>query len=458
MRRMWARTAVMLCVAVGLLVSVHADGRDAGQQVVKKYSGAPMDLDLQGADLRMVLRTFAETNGLNIVIDPAVQGSVDIKLKAVPWDQALDIILKGAKLGYVVEGTVVRVAPLHVLADEESDRRKLNDAQALAGTLEVKTFSLSYAQAAKLEPLIKYASLSTRGEIRVDERTNTLIVRDLPDRLAAAQALITTLDRAEPQVEIEARIVQTNRDAARELGVQWGVNGRVAPELGNTTGLAFPNNGSLSGRVGNQAPNDPRATALETKGTAINMPVATPSSAIGLSMGAINGALGLDLALSALERNGKGRILSTPRVTTQNNHEAEMTQGIQIPIQTVANNTVTVQFKDAALKLKVTPQITAANTVIMQIELENATPDFTRSINNIPPIDTQRALTRVQVADGATTVIGGIVVSRDQSSTEKTPGLNRIPLLGWLFKHDSMQNESRELLIFITPRILRSQP
>ncbi|MBP6717064.1 MAG: type IV pilus secretin PilQ, partial [Acidobacteria bacterium] len=355
-------------------------------------------------------------------------------------------------------GTVVRVAPLSVLATEEDDRRKLNDAQALAGTVEVKTFSLSYAQAAKLEPLVKYAALSQRGEIRVDERTNTLIVRDLPERLVAAQALIATLDRAEPQVEIEARIVQTNRDSARELGVQWGVNGRVAPELGNTTDLAFPNNGSLSGRVGTQAPNDPRAGALETKGTAINLPVATPTSALGLSLGAINGALGLDLALSALERNGKGRILSSPRVTTQNNHEAEMTQGIQIPIQTVSNNTVTVQFKDAALKLKVTPQITASNTVIMQIELENATADFTRSVNNIPPIDTQRALTRVQVLDGATTVIGGIVVSRDQTSTEKTPGLSRIPLLGWLFKHDATQNESRELLIFITPRILRSQP
>ncbi len=456
MRWGWARTGAALCIAVALLGSVTVAGRD--QQPVKKYSGAPMDLDLQGADLRMVLRTFAETNRLNIVIDPAVKGTVDIKLTEVPWDQALDIILRANKLGYVVEGTVVRVAPLGVLADEEADHRKLTEAQALAGTLEVRAFPLSYAQAAKLEPLIKYAALSSRGEIRVDERTNTLIVRDLPDRLTAAQLLITTLDRAEPQVEIEARIVQTNRDSARELGVQWGVNGRVAPELGNTTGLAFPNSGSLNGRVGTQAPNDPRASALETTGTAIKMPVATPTSALGLSLGAINGALGLDLALSALERNGKGRILSSPRVTTQNNHEAEMTQGIQIPIQTVANNTVTVQFKDAALKLKVTPQITAANTVIMQIELENATPDFTRSINNIPPIDTQRALTRVQVPDGATTVIGGIVVSRDQSSQEKTPGLNNIPLLGWLFRHDTTQTESRELLIFITPRILRSQP
>lgn len=452
----WTRVFASVCMACVVIGSATTAGR--AQQPVKKYAGAPMDLDLQGADIRMVLRSFAETNDLNIVIDPAVKGSVDIKLTAVPWDQALDIILKGAKLGYIVEGTVVRVAPLSVLADEEADRRKLNEAQALAGSLEVKTFSLSYAQAAKLEPLVKYAALSQRGEIRVDERTNTLIVRDLPDRLVAVGELIGTLDRAEPQVEIEARIVQTNRDAARELGVQWGVNGRAAPELGNTTGLAFPNSGSLSGRAATQSPSDPRATPLESTGTAIKMPVATPTSALGLTLGAINGAFGLDVALSALERNGKGRILATPRVTTQNNHEAEMTQGVQIPIQTVANNTVTVQFKDAALKLKVTPQITASNTVIMQVELENATPDFTRSVNNIPPIDTQRALTRVQVPDGATTVIGGIVVSRDQTSQERTPGIGNLPLLGWLFRHDANQSESRELLIFITPRILRSHP
>jgi type IV pilus assembly protein PilQ len=447
MIRWWARIGATLCVAFALLAPVRANNRLdddrlglEGQQVApqKKYSGAPMDLDLQGADVRMVLRTFAETNGLNLVIDPAVKGTVDIKLTAVPWDQALDIILKGAKLGYVVEGTVVRIAPLTSLKDEEDDRRKLGEAQALSGTLEVRTYPLSYAQAAKMDALLKYAALSSRGEIRVDERTNTLIVRDLPDRLAAVEALVRTLDRPEPQVEIEARIVQTNRDAARELGVQWGASAKASPEIGNTTGLAFPNNGTITG------------------GT--NTKVATPNSQIGMTLGAINGALTLDMALSALERKGHGKVLATPKVTTQNNHEAEMTQGVQIPIQVVSNNTVTVTFKDAALKLLVNPQITAANTVIMQISLENATPDFTKSINNIPPIDTQRAVTRVLVADGATTVIGGIVVSTEQASSDKTPGLNKIPLLGWLFRHDSLTSQSRELLIFITPRIIRGMP
>jgi len=164
--------------------------------------------------------------------------------------------------------------------------------------------------------------------------------------------------------------------------------------------------------------------------------------------------LNLDVALSALEKQGQGRLLSTPRVTTQNNVEAEMTQGVQIPIQTVANNTVTVTFKDAALTLKVTPQITAANTVIMRISLENAAPDFSKAINNIPPIDTQRAITQVLVQNGDTTVIGGIYVSNEQVNKDRTPALYRLPLLGWLFRRDGITDDSRELLIFITPRIL----
>jgi type IV pilus assembly protein PilQ len=238
--------------------------------------------------------------------------------------------------------------------------------------------------------------------------------------------------------------------------VQWGFNGRVNSEVGNTTPLAFPNNGSLGGRVGGlQGPNDLRSNPNDVAATGVGLGVADATSAVGLALGSINGAFNLDVALSALERSGKGRILSTPRVTTQNNVEAEITQGVQIPVQTVANETVTVTFKDAALTLKVTPQITASNTVIMQITLENASPGalVATGTGNIPSIDTQRAITRVQVSDGMTTVMGGIFVSREISTNDKTPLMHRIPLLGWLFKRDSQVDESRELLIFITPRI-----
>ncbi|HET7618298.1 MAG TPA: type IV pilus secretin PilQ [Vicinamibacterales bacterium] len=424
----------------------------------KKYVGHPISMDFQDADLRSVLRTFAEISGLNMVIDPQVQGRVDIVLNEVPWDQALDTILRGNKLGWTVDGTIVRIAPLSVLAEEQSDQRKLADAKALAGELRVQTFSLSYAKADQLSPLLTRSALSQRGQIQVDGRTNTLIISDLPDHLQTAASLIATLDQPEPQVEVEARVVQTTRDFARALGVQWGFNGRATPEIGNTTGLAFPNQGTLGGRVGTvtQGPTDPRGAPGQNTSTAVNLGVGAASSAIGLALGSVNGAFNLDVALSALENSGKGRVLSTPRLTTQNNVEAEVAQGIQIPIQTVANNTVTVQFRDAVLLLKVTPQITAAGTVIMQITIENATPDFARQINGIPPINTQRANTRVQVNDGATTVIGGIFVSQEQSSIDRTPLLHRIPLLGWLFKRESVTDSSRELLIFITPRILKS--
>ncbi len=423
----------------------------------KQYKGTPITLDFSGADLRSVLRYFNEISGLNIIIDPSVPATpIDVVLRDVPWDQAFETLLRTHKLGYVAEGTIVRIAPLSVLAEEEGERRKLAEAKALAGDLRVQTFSLSYAKAGDLSPLLVKSALSQRGQIQVDARTNTIIITDLPDRLQTVSALLGALDRPEPQVEVEARVVQTTREFAKSLGVQWGLNGRVTPAIGNTTGLAFPNNGTLSGRTGaSNSPADTRATANDTTGTAVNLGVPGATSAIGLALGSVNGAFNIDVALTALERSGKGRILSTPRLTTQNNVAAEVTQGLQIPIQTVANNTVTVSFKDAALTLQVTPQITSANTVIMQITLENATPDFSRQVNGIPPIDTQRARTQVQVDDGATTIIGGIFVTREQISNERTPGLYRLPLLGWLFKRDTTSDESRELLIFITPRIIR---
>jgi type IV pilus assembly protein PilQ len=344
----------------------------------------------------------------------------------VPWDQALDIILRANKLGYSIDGTIVRVAPLSVLSVEEKQRLDLMEAQALAGELKVLTRTLSYAKAEDLTKLLEATVLSKRGTIQKDPRTNTVIINDLPDRLARAGDLITILDVAQPQVEIEARIVETTRSFARQLGVQWSFNGTIRT-------------------------NDPVSSA--TLGAATNL--AIRPAATTLALGLLGRDLNLDVALTALEQQGQGRILSTPRVSTQNNVEAEITQGIQIPIQTVANNTVTVTFKDAALTLKVTPQITAANTVIMQIAVENASPDFSRQVNNIPPIDTQRANTRVQVSNGETTVIGGIYKSRETTNQDRTPGLHRVPLLGWLFKRDSVSDENRELLIFITPKIAR---
>jgi type IV pilus assembly protein PilQ len=439
-------------------VSLAGQSQQISSGQERKYTGHPVSMDFQGVDLRSVLRTFAEISGLNMVIDPDVQGTVDIVLTDVPWDQALEVILRGNQLDYTVDGTIVRIAKVDTLRREQDARTQLTQSAAQAGVLAVRTYTLSYAKADQAAPLIRSAVLSQRGNVQIDARTNTLIITDLPARLETVKQLLATIDRAEPQVEIEARIITTTRDFARTLGVQWGFNGRVNSDIGNTTGLAFPNNGSLGGRVGgNQGSTDVRANPNDQASTGVNLGVGDATSAVGLALGAINGAFNLDVALSALEKSGKGRVLSTPRVTTQNNVEAEITQGVQIPVQTVANETVTVTFKDAALTLKVTPQITASNTVIMQITVENASPGalVDTGLGRIPSIDTQRAITRVQVSDGTTTVMGGIFISREQTTNDKTPYMHRIPFLGWLFKRDSQVDESRELLIFITPRIQR---
>jgi type IV pilus assembly protein PilQ len=414
----------------------------------RPFTGAPVSLDFEGADVRAVLRTFADISGLNVVVDPSVRGTVDVTMRDVPWDQALDAILRANKLGFVVDGPVVRVAPLAVLAEEEKQRRKLAEEQALSGELRIVTRTLNYARAEDVGRVITKSVLTARGTVQVDTRTNTLVIADLQSALDSALSLLTTLDAPQPQVEIEARIVQTSRDFAQAIGVQWGIAARAAPELGNTPPLAFPNSGSLTGRTGGEQ-------GPSSAPTAVDLGLAAATSALGLALGSVNGAVSLDVALAALERTGRGRLLSSPRVATQNNVEAEMTQGVQIPIQTVANNTVTVSFKDAALSLKVTPQITGAGTVILKIAVENAAPDFSRAVGEgqIPPIDTQRAVTQVLVSDGETTVIGGISVNRAQSVSDRTPALHRLPLVGWLFRRDAVQEESRELLIFITPRI-----
>jgi type IV pilus assembly protein PilQ len=420
----------------------------------RTYSGNPVSLDFQQADLRAVLRVFSEVSGLNMIIDPKVQGTVDVALRDVPWDQALDHVLRANGLDWRVDGSIVRIAPREVFTAEDkslAEAAEAADARAAAQQLTTITRQLSYAKGEELVKLLKDTRAITKfGQAQFDARTNMLIIADVPGQLEQVKNLIDVLDTAQPQVEIEARIVQTNKNFARQLGVNWGFNGRVDPALGNTTNLAFPNNGSLGGRVGpTQGPtNQP---------TAVNMGVGAATSAVGLALGSVNGAFNLDVALSALESSGNGRILSTPRVSTLNNVEAEMTQGVQIPLQTISNNTVTVTFKDAALTLKVTPQITAAGTVIMKVSLENATPDFSRAAGPaaIPPINTQRALTTLLVNDGQTSVIGGIYTSNQDQKSDRTPGLGQVPILNWLFKREQIRDESTELLIFITPRIIK---
>ncbi len=436
----------------------------------KVYTGHPISLDFREGDLQDILRLFADISGLNIIVNPGVAGKVTVKLNEVPWDQALDIILKSQGLGQVTEDNVIRVAPLSALQREEDEIRKLKENQALAGDLIPYRKSLSYAKVADIEDTIKKVALSPRGTITLDTRTNTIIITDLQKNVTDVQALILDLDRQTPQVEIEARIVVTSRNFTRDVGVQWGFLNKQTPQYGNTTGRAFPNSIILNGAA--SAPSqginpqlafnpDSQGIGPTPRGYAVNLPAASFTSGIGISLGNILGSFNIDAALTALERQGRGRILSTPKVTTQNNQEAEIKQGVQIPIaiQQASGGAsfaaTNVQFKDAFLILKVTPQITDAGTVILKLEVENNSPDFANRVNGIPPINTQSAKTIVLVRDGATTVIGGIYQSSEQSTLNSTPFFGKLPILGALFRNRASENRNNELLLFITPRIIK---
>jgi type IV pilus assembly protein PilQ len=431
----------------------------------KQYTGHPISLDFKDGDLQDIFRLFADISGLNIVVNPGVSGKVTLKLNEVPWDQALDLILKANGLGYTLENNVIRIAKLTDLQREEQERRKLAEEKALAGDLEVYNKRLSYAKAVDLEPTIKKVALSARGTITLDTRTNTMLITDLPATIEKAKELIIELDRATSQVEIEARIVVTTRNFTRDLGIQWGFSQRQLPSFANQTNLTFPNaiviNGqgvpSTGGISADQQglANSDSGVGVSGRGYAVNLPATGFNTGLGISLGNILGNFNLDAALTALERQGRGRLLSTPKVTTQNNQSAEIKQGVQIPIQTVANNTVTVTFKDAVLTLKVTPQITEAGTVILTLEVENNSADFANLVNGIPPINTQSAKTQVLVRDGATAVVGGIYQSNEQTSQQRTPFLGQVPILGYLFRNRFVTNTNNELLLFITPRIIK---
>ncbi len=418
-----------------------------------KYTGDLISPKFKDADLRDVVLVISEIAGLNVIFDPGVRGSVTCDFTDIPWDQFLDLILKTNDIGKTVEGNVLRVAPITVLTQEQDRLRKLEESRELAGPLQVKTFTLSYSKAREIQNLLQ-SKISNRGEIIIDERTNTLVITDVREKMTLIEKLIELFDTATPQVSIEARIVEATSTFVRNLGIQWGWRGIADPFYGNQTSLKFPNKALLNGAL--------IPEGITTKGIggplggyAINLPAPAFTSALGLSFANIMDTFRLDMALSALETSGSGRIISAPKITTQNNQDADIIQGRQIPVQTVANFTVTTRYINAALELSARPQITAEGTIIMEIEIRNNAADFANLVNGIPPIITQSATTTVMVPDGGTTVIGGIYRTEDSITREKVPFLHKIPILGNLFKSFARTKQNRELLIFITPRIIK---
>jgi type IV pilus assembly protein PilQ len=403
-----------------------------------QFTGEPITLTLKDADIKDVLRTFSALTQLNIVLDPGVSGSVTVELRDVPWDQALDLILRINGLDYVLENNVLRVAPIARLAQEKAAQAAFEQEKERAKPLKTVVKPLSYAKADYVATLLTNESylLSERGSVVVDERTNKLIIRDVVDRVEGILRLIETLDQPTPQVVIEGRIVETTRDFSRELGVTWGFQSVMNAEHGNDTGLEFPNSVEVAG--------------------AVNLPRGDMGF-LSFAFADILNTFNLDFVLSAAEVDGIVKIVSTPRVTTQNLQKASIRSGLQIPVQTVANNTVTVQYVDATLRLEVTPQITAEGTVNLEIDIKKQEPVLAAGVvggQNVP-IFTRDAETQLLVRDGGTTVIAGIYQINDQDNENRVPGLSQIPVLGNLFKSKGIFKRHDELLIFITPRIVK---
>jgi len=426
-----------------------------------KYSGEPISVNLKDVDLRDFFRLIHEISGLNVVVDPNVKGSLTIVLDDVPWDQALDIVLKNNDLDKQLDGNVLRVATRETIKKEAEQSRDLAKAQAEAADVVTTTRVLSYAKAQSLVTVLK-KFLSSRGDVLADARSNTLIIRDIPSVLPVLDNLIRQLDRKSQQVEIEARVVAANRSFSREIGTQFGAAGSL-PGVGSI--LSGTSAVGTSPVVRNFPPLPAPPVIVSSGGSSgagatsgsiplnTNLGATAPTSGISYSFSAKNFAL--DFIITAAENRGVGKLLSKPKVITQNNEKATVKQGTKIPVQTVINNTISVQFVDAVLQLEVTPQITAEGTIFMDVTVTNDQIDQAiPRVQGIPAIDTQAAETKVLVNDGGTVVIGGIIVTNQQTSVDQVPLFGSLPVVGNLFKHSTVSSTSNELLFFLTPRIL----
>jgi type IV pilus assembly protein PilQ len=400
------------------------------------YTGEPISLNLKDADMKDVLRTFAQLTGLNIAVDPGVGGQVTVDFVDVPWDQALDLILRQNGLTYVLEGNVMRVGTVNRLAEETAATRRLAEEERLNVPLSTVSFLLSYAKANEVSGLLRDIA-SPRARIIVDARTNQLIISEIPQYLQLMRNLIDSIDVPTKQVVIEARIVETTKNFLQQYGFVWGFRGSLDPALGTGTGLVFPNRVGVVGGPFEFGPGNP---------------------VLALTLSDVLGTFNLDFALNAAEAEGLVKVVSAPKVTTQNNTAAEIQSGFQIPYQTRVNFTTTVTYVDATLRLSVTPQITEAGTVIMDIQVQKNEPATGLAVEGGAgtPLSTRQARTKLMVRDGGTSVIAGIYQVKENNAQTRLPFLHQIPVIGNLFKEHNISSTHDELLIFITPRIVRS--
>ena len=445
--------------AVNLAAEQRAQmGQQPSSGSEPKYTGEPISVNLKDVDLKDFFRLIHEISGLNVVLDPNVKGTLTIVLDDVPWDQALDIVLKNNDLARQLDGNILRIATVETLKREADARRAQHEAEALAVDKVTFTRFLSYAHAKDLVVTCK-KFISQRGDVIADERTNAIIVTDVPSVIPNIDKLLTQLDRKTQQVEIEARVVAATRSFARDIGTQLGFGwGNHTTSVGGTGAVGTSPSGVFGLNpfypiIGTAAPN---GTSLTQIPLFSNLGSTSPTS--GLSFLNFSKNIQLDAILTMAESRGLVKILSRPRVVTQNNIQALVRQGVRVPIVTQAQlgGPPTVTYVDAFLRLTVIPQITSEGTIFLNVDVENTTPDFAQSIQGNPTLITQQATTQVLVTDGGTVVIGGVIQTNNSVNIDQVPLLGSIPWLGNLFKHTQVSTSNQELIFFITPRIIQT--
>ena len=408
------------------------------------FTGRIISLNFQDIPVRTVLQIIADYNEFNLIASDTVTGNITLRLDGVPWDQALDIILKVKGLDKRMQGNILMVAPSNELAAREAQNLQAQQQVEELASLYSEYVQINYAKASELADLIKNEDtsiLSSRGSVSVDERTNTLLIRDTAKIIEDIKRMVNILDIAVRQVIIEARMVTVKDNINEELGIRWGVT--------DTDGQ-YATSGSLEGV---NSANSASVPGLSDR-LNVNLPVVNPAGVLAFQVARLTDGTILDLELSAMEKENKGEIIASPRITTANQKEAYIEQGVEIPYQEAASSGATAtQFKKAVLSLTVTPHITPDNKIILDLVVTQDTVSDVQS-GQAPAIDTQRIGTQVLVNNGETIVLGGIYQQAIISTISKVPVLGDIPYVGWLFRNSNQFNEKKELLIFVTPRIV----
>jgi type IV pilus assembly protein PilQ len=453
-----AAPALPVQPAVNLAAQQKAQGSQEPAKHEPQYTGEPVSVNLKDVDLQDFFRLIHEISGLNVVLDPNVKGTLTIVLDDVPWDQALDIVLKNNGLARQLDGNVLRIATIETLRREADAHRAQREAEALAVDKVTFTRFLSYAHAKDLVVTCK-KFISQRGDVIADERTNAIIVTDVPSVMPALDRLLTQLDTKTEQVEIEARVVSATRSFARDIGTQLAFGfGNAATGIGGASAVGTTPTSTfgispLYPVVGTAAPGGTSGVQIPLFS---NLGATSPTSGINLTNA--SASVRIDAILTMAESRGLVKILSRPRVVTQNNIQALVRQGVRVPIVTQAQlgGPPTVTYVDAFLRLTVIPQITSEGTIFLNVDVENTTPDFGESVQGNPTLITQQATTQVLVTDGGTVVIGGVIQTNNSVNISQVPLLGSIPWLGNLFKHQTVATSNQELIFFITPRIIQT--